>query len=70
MTPEEGDFPKTCSWFYDAFKKIYGLELNGLIRHMLCDRLKLRSEFYFNPTTNYCDGIVVQFHVHVVIARY
>ena len=42
MTPEEECFPKIYSWFCDAFKEIYGGELNVLIGHMLYDRLKLK----------------------------
>ena len=34
-TTEEGDFPQTHSWFYDAFKLSYGKELNSLIGHIL-----------------------------------
>ena len=44
---------------YDAFKPTYIKELNGLIGHVLCNRLKLRSEFYFNPRTNWCEGMLI-----------
>ena len=30
-----------------------------MIGHILCDRLKLHSEFYFNPRKNWCEGIEI-----------
>ena len=53
-------------WF---FKPTYGKELNSLIGHILCNRLNLRSEFHFNPRTNWCEGIAInENETHVSLA--
>ena len=58
MTPKEGTFPMLCSWFKDSLQS-GKCQKKDLIGMMLMDRMKMRSEFYLNPKTDQCVGLVV-----------
>ena len=58
MTPEEGTFPRCYGWFDDEYlsQSKNELDFHG---HIMCDEMKLKSDFYWNPATHKCVGIVV-----------
>jgi hypothetical protein len=56
MTPEEGTFPMIYAWFRDEFMNS---STDSVFGHIMCDEMKLRSDFYWNPMNRKCVGIVV-----------
>jgi hypothetical protein len=59
MTPKEGTFPRCYGWFYDEFFATNIATEADRVGHIVCDEMKLRSDFYWNPATHKCVGIVV-----------
>ena len=57
MTPKEGTFPMIYAWFRDEFMNGSSDPVYG---HIMCDEMKLRSDFYWNPKNRKCVRIVVE----------
>jgi hypothetical protein len=58
MTPEEGTFPLIYGWLCDAKVQERRTRDHDL-GHIMCDEMKLKSDFYWSPTSHKCIGIVV-----------
>jgi hypothetical protein len=59
MTPKEGTFPRCYGWFRDEFFTTGVAAEGDCYGHIVCDEMKLKSDFYWNPSTHQCVGIVV-----------
>ncbi len=59
MTPNEGTFPRCYGWFYDEFFAASLATEADRFGHIICDEMKLKSDFYWNPSTHRCVGIAV-----------
>ncbi len=61
MTPKEGTFPRCYGWYQDEFLSSAGAHVteSDFYGHIMCDEMKLKLDFYWNPATHKCVGIVI-----------